>query len=110
MDAGQFSRNLKTLIQEGMIKSQIDSEDNRRQVLSLTQKGLARYEKAEPIMTARREALMVGVSDADREAFFRVLDKLDRNLSDGDAMSQTKNSGTSVHQAARNNVRRETTA
>lgn len=105
MDAGQFSRNLKTLINEGMIKSRVDSDDNRRQVLSLTRKGLARYQKAAPIMTARRDALMVGISDSDRETFFRVLDQLDRNLSvGGDAMNQTKNDRTSDHEAARNNA------
>jgi len=82
MDAGQFSRNLKIMINEGMIKSRNDTNDNRRQVLSLTSKGLTCYEMAAPMMKARREALMAGVSKKDREAFFRVLDHLDEKSSE----------------------------
>ncbi len=80
MDAGQFSRNLKILIRDGLIKSKVDSDDNRRQVLSLTRKGQARYELAAPIMKSRREALMSGIAKSDTDAFFRVLDQLDQRL------------------------------
>jgi len=84
MDAGQFSRNLKTLISDGLIKSRVDSSDHRRQVLSLTSKGIKRYKLAAPIMKKRRDGLMQGVSKADRDAFFRVLDHLDTRLSDAE--------------------------
>ena len=80
MDAGQFSRTLKALIHNDMVKSKVDENDQRRQVLSLTKKGLLRYKLAAPLMKERREALMHGVSKADREAFFRVLDQLENNL------------------------------
>lgn len=80
MDAGQFSRTLKALIHDDMVKSKVDENDQRRQVLSLTKKGLSRYKLAAPLMKERRDALMDGVSKADREAFFRVLDQLENNL------------------------------
>lgn len=83
MDAGQFSRNLKIMINEGMIKSKNDTNDNRRQVLSLTSRGLACFELVAPVMKERREALMAGVSKADSDAFFRVLDHLDAKASEG---------------------------
>jgi len=82
MDAGQFSRNLKSLINEGLIKSRVDKDDNRRQLLTLTSEGVARYNLAVPVMKNRRETLMSEVSNADKEAFFRVLDQLDKKLSE----------------------------
>lgn len=90
MDAGQFSRNLKLLINDGLIKSKVDSSDHRRQVLSLSKKGLARYKLAAPIMKKRRDQLMQGVSKSDREAFFRVLDHLDTKLSDTETITRKK--------------------
>jgi len=89
MDAGQFSRNLKLLIKDGLIRSRVDSNDHRRQVLSLTKKGLARFEMAAPIMKARRDALMRGISKTDRDAFFRVLDQLDKNVAENISLPET---------------------
>lgn len=90
MDAGQFSRSLKSLINDGLIKSRVDTTDHRRQVLSLTSKGIKRYKLAAPIMKKRRDALMHGVSKADRDAFFRVLDHLDSKLSDSEPLKKQK--------------------
>ena len=90
MDAGQFSRSLKILINGGFIKSRVDSRDHRRQVLSLTSKGIQRYKLAAPIMKKRRDDLMKGVSKSDREAFFRVLDHLDGELSDTETAPREK--------------------
>lgn len=80
MDAGQFSRNLKQMVKAGLIDSRTDSKDNRRQILSLSPKGRTRYERIAPIMKKRRDEMIKGVSKEDREAFFRVLDHLDRRL------------------------------
>ena len=80
MDPGQFSRNLKALIDSGLIESKIDKTDNRQQVLTLSRLGKARFNKVEPIMKKRRESLMRGISVADREAFFRAIDQLENNL------------------------------
>lgn len=100
MDAGQFSRNLKILINDGFIKSRVDSSDHRRQVLSLTSNGFKRYKLAAPIMKKRRDDLMKGVSKADREAFFRVLDHLDARLSDAESMTRKKTQCASNRDAA----------
>lgn len=100
MDAGQFSRNLKSLINNGLIKSRVDNSDHRRQVLSLTRKGIARYKLAAPIMKKRRDELMQGVSKADLDAFFRVLDHLDTKLSDTETITRQKSQCASNRGAA----------
>jgi len=80
MDSGQFSRNLKALIQDGLIISTVDKADHRRHLLSLSKEGRGKFNSAEPVMRERREALLSGVSAADKAAFFRTLDQLERNL------------------------------
>jgi len=50
---------------------------------------MARFELAAPIMKAKREALMQGISKSDRDAFFRVLDELDNNIAQ--SVSETEN-------------------
>lgn len=80
MDPGQFSRNLKALIEEGLIISHKDKADNRQHTLRLSAAGRAKFNKAEPIMKKRRESLMSGISAADKVAFYRALDQLEENL------------------------------
>ncbi len=80
MDPGQFSRNLKALIEEGLITSQLNKSDNRQHVLTLSKLGRARFNKAEPVMKKRRESIMNGLSLADRKTFFRALDQIESNL------------------------------
>lgn len=80
MDPGQFSRNLKALIEEGLINSQVDKTDNRQHVLTLSKLGRARFNKAEPVMKQRRESIMSGFSSDEKKAFFRALDKIESNL------------------------------
>lgn len=58
-------------------------------MLTLTKKAMARFELAAPIMKAKREALMQGISKSDRDAFFRVLDELDNNIAQ--SVSETEN-------------------
>lgn len=80
MDPGQFSRNLKALIDQGLIESKQDKTDNRKQMLKLTKRGRERYNKAAPVMKERREAIMRGISDADARVFFRALETIENNL------------------------------
>jgi len=80
MDPGQFSRNLKALIEDGLIISQLDKTDNRQHVLTLSRQGRARFNKAEPVMKERRESIMNGLSSTDKKHFFRTLDRIENNL------------------------------
>ena len=82
MDAGLFSRNLKSLINDGLILSHTDPNDNRQQVLRLSKRGITQFKRAQPVMKERRDRLTRGVSEKDLAAFFRVLDSIDGNLSE----------------------------
>lgn len=80
MDAGLFSRNLKAMVADGLIDSRPDVTDQRQQILTLTPHGRAEYNRCLPAMQARRTMLMEGISAADKEIFFRTLDKIESNL------------------------------
>lgn len=81
MDAGLFSRNLKSLINEGLILTHTDPSDNRQQVLRISKRGLTQYKRARPYMQERRERLTQGVSAKDLDTFFRVLNTIESNIS-----------------------------
>ena len=77
MDPGLFSRRLKTLIASGYVSSTPDEQDSRVQHLSLTRLGHRAYDKAWPVMRARREWLRGLLTGAEQKALFSALDKLD---------------------------------
>jgi DNA-binding MarR family transcriptional regulator len=79
MDAGLFSRNLKSLISDGLVLSRIDQSDHRQQVLSLSKIGIKRFNYAAPLMQERRDKLTQNISSKDLNVFFSVLDKLEKN-------------------------------
>jgi DNA-binding MarR family transcriptional regulator len=82
MDTGLVSRNLRMLIESGLVKSRLEPADLRQSNLRITAAGRKVYEKAVPHMQARREALWHGVSDADKRVFLRVFDQLDNNAAE----------------------------
>ena len=77
MDPGLFSRRLKTLIANGYVRSTTDEQDSRVQHLTLTPLGHGAYDKAWPVMRARREWLRGLLTAAEQKALFSALDKLD---------------------------------
>jgi len=81
MDAGLFSRNMRSLVDNGLINSSPDKKDQRQTRLSITSAGKTAYRNAMPTMNARREALLDGVTEEEKKAFFKVLDKLEENTS-----------------------------
>lgn len=82
MDTGLISRNLRILIDAGFVKSRLEPGDLRRSNLRATKAGRKVFEKAAPHMQARREALWNGISDADKRAFLKVFDQLDKNVAE----------------------------
>lgn len=82
MDAGLFSRNLKSMIELKLIKATADKDDSRKQLLTLTSRGKKQYAKAGPAMEVRRQNLTRGMNAEDKESLFRLLDILDRNASE----------------------------
>ncbi|MEM6311760.1 MAG: MarR family winged helix-turn-helix transcriptional regulator [Pseudomonadota bacterium] len=77
LDKSLLSRNLKTLIEQGVMASRTDAEDHRVQILSLTDKGRAIFEKTLPVTRARQTQLREGLTDEDLKVFHKVLDHLE---------------------------------
>ncbi|WP_161594621.1 MarR family winged helix-turn-helix transcriptional regulator [Marimonas lutisalis] len=77
LDKGLVSRNLKTLIGDGLVSTRTDDSDHRAQILQLTRTGQDIYERTLPIMQARQKRLRDGLSETELESFRRVLDHLE---------------------------------
>ena len=72
--------NLQRLEKEGMLKRCVDSADNRRNVLSITDKGRAVVEQSHKIFEAVDSLMLVGLSKEERKQFQTVLEKMMQNL------------------------------
>lgn len=82
MDAGLFSRNLKSMVERRLVSSTPDKNDNRRHILRLTSAGQKKYHQASPAMAKRREQLTQGLTADDKATLFRLLDLLDHNAAE----------------------------
>lgn len=77
LDKGLLSRKLKGLIADKLVKSRPDPFDQRSQLLSLTVRGRAIYDRMLPIMQARQQYLVAGLTEKELDAFLAALDKID---------------------------------
>lgn len=79
MDAGLFSRTLKTLVKEKWVKMSNSKTDKRQTLISLTRAGERKYQQAAPVMNQRRQQLTDGLTSQERKELLRMLDILDHN-------------------------------
>ncbi|MDD9910058.1 MAG: MarR family winged helix-turn-helix transcriptional regulator [Ahrensia sp.] len=79
MDKGLFSRGLKQVIELGLVEGETDPKDQRRILLSLTQKGKAIYERIIVIMRKRQDYLLHNLTDDEIKSVFSALEKLQTN-------------------------------
>ena len=77
LDKGLLSRNVKTLVEQGVVISTPDEFDHRVQHLSLSPKGQEVFERALPVTRRRQNWLRQGLTPEEIETFRRVLDKLE---------------------------------
>lgn len=77
VDQGLLSRNLKTLADLGLVVIERSVEDQRQQMISLSEKGLDVYHRTMPIMRARNQKLVRNVTEDEFETFLRVLDRIE---------------------------------
>jgi DNA-binding MarR family transcriptional regulator len=73
LDHSQVSRASYELTEKGLIAMATDSGDRRRQLLSATEAGIALLRQGIVGSMARQNRLRAMLSDADYEAFGRVL-------------------------------------
>ena len=76
IDKSQASRTVSELIERGLIQRNADSQDGRGVSLDLTRTGRALYDEIFPAAVERNEDMLSVLSDAEREAMERMLDKL----------------------------------
>jgi DNA-binding MarR family transcriptional regulator len=77
LDKGLLSRNLKGLIEDGVIMTRPDESDHRAQVLQLSAKGVDIFERTLPVSRKRQQRLRAPLTDEELRVFRRVLDKLE---------------------------------
>lgn len=73
MDKGLVSRNVKSLVQDGLVTYSEDSKDSRIHLLRLTPKGTEVFNLALPTMRKRQRQLQSNLSDADVARFREIL-------------------------------------
>ena len=76
IDKSQASRTVSELIERGLIQRSADSQDGRGVSLDLTRAGRALYDEMFPAAVERNEAMLSVLTQAERDAMERMLDKL----------------------------------
>ena len=76
-DKGMISRNIKKLVEEGIVCAEPDKIDHRAQVLTLTNKGQEVLKKTTPYSHARQNLLNNALSPTELNVLHKALDKLE---------------------------------
>lgn len=77
MDKVAVSRAVAGLVEAGRIEREIHGDDRRRSVLRLSAAGRAVYDEIAPLALAFEQRLLDGMPADERDALFRLLDRLD---------------------------------
>ncbi len=77
LDKGLLSRNLKSMVEDGLILSKQYDIDHRVQHLSLSSKGQDLFDKTLPKMRIRQAKLREPLEPKELEALYSALDKLE---------------------------------
>ncbi|ACL56203.1 MarR family winged helix-turn-helix transcriptional regulator [Methylobacterium nodulans] len=76
----RISRAVSHLVELGLVERQETDENRREIMLQLSPKGRAVYEELVPLLLAREEQLLSGLSTEERESLERLLLALERSL------------------------------
>ncbi|WP_179403904.1 MarR family winged helix-turn-helix transcriptional regulator [Burkholderia guangdongensis] len=76
LDKSQASRAAEALLRQGLLARCASDEDGRIVLISLTPDGRALYRKIMPIARKWNDGLLECLSDAERQTFERLLDKV----------------------------------
>lgn len=71
-----LSRAISKLLQRKLLEREFDPADKRRSMLKLTQTGLSVYAELVPVSYDYEQALLTCFSDAEREQFSELIDRL----------------------------------
>ena len=76
-DKALISRNVHSMVRDGLILSKLHPDDHRQHVLSLTPDGRAKHDQAAPYMQERQAALATCIDADEKDAFLSILDRLE---------------------------------
>jgi DNA-binding MarR family transcriptional regulator len=77
MDKVAVSRAVARLTEAGRLERDTHDDDRRRSVLQLSPDGYKIYDEVAPMALAFEQRLLAGIETVEREALFRLLDRLD---------------------------------
>ena len=77
MDKVAVSRAVARLVEAGRLEREVHDDDRRRSVLRLSAAGRAVYDEIAPLALAFEQRLLDGMPADERDALFRLLDRLD---------------------------------
>lgn len=80
LDKAAVSRCLRGLKKASLIDIDPDRYDQRKQLVALTRKGVALHDRIVDLAVAREEALLEGLSDAERKTLLRLLMHMQEKL------------------------------
>jgi DNA-binding MarR family transcriptional regulator len=86
MDKVAVSRAVNALLESGRLLRDTHEGDRRRSVLELSADGRAIYGQVAPAALAFEQALLADFSDAERRQMFALLDRLEANRADAEAL------------------------
>ncbi|WP_043310450.1 MarR family winged helix-turn-helix transcriptional regulator [Pseudomonas sp. ML96] len=81
LDKGAVSRSLQQLEKAGYISSQVDSQDGRRNTVSLTAEGLALHDRVLKVALERERRLLGGLSEGEVDTLINLLGRLQAQVS-----------------------------
>jgi DNA-binding MarR family transcriptional regulator len=80
LDKAAASRSVRSLQDLGLIDIAPDHQDQRKQLIALTSKGVALHDRIVQLAVAREQALLEGLSEAERKTLLRLLIHLQKRL------------------------------
>lgn len=80
IDKAQVSRSADSLEAAGYLRRRADPTDGRSVLLAITRKGRSLYERMIPLSRVRQKMLLDHMTEAERKAVFRAIDRLAEHL------------------------------
>ncbi|WP_210317651.1 MarR family winged helix-turn-helix transcriptional regulator [Salinarimonas ramus] len=80
MHKSTVSRAVAALAERGIVERRPNAQDMREELLALTDEGRAIYEAVAPEALAFERAVVSGLTEGERETFFRLIDTLDARM------------------------------
>ena len=79
LDKSAIAKNLATLEEKELISRMVNPQNRREKLITLTTKGHTCVSQLEPVKDEWEDGLFAGVSDEERELFYKIAAKIAEN-------------------------------